>query len=147
MPETTALEKMRAFIGTFPDADILDSLSIDYTDSVPCTGGLFPSGLVEIRRTRDILGNVTVENQYNFALYTVLEKSPDEDEGATANAEWQIAFQEWVQAQSVAGTAPTFGDVPKDERITAQNGTLYSAEGEGTALYAIQISVTFTKRY
>lgn len=147
MPGQTALEKMREFIESFPDADIFDALVIDYTDNVPNSGGLFPSGLVEIRRERDILGGVTVTNQYNFALYTVLEKSPDEDYGATANAEWQMAFQEWVQEQSISGQAPTFGDEPRTERITAQNGTIYSAEDEGTAIYVIQLSVTFTKIY
>ena len=147
MAEQTALEKMRAFVESFPDADVFDSLFIDYTDNVPNSGGLFPSGLVEVSRRRDITGNTTVENQYNFALYTVLEKSPDEDGGATYNAEWQMAFQEWVQEQSARGTAPTFGDEPRTERITAQNGAIYSADEEGVAMYVIQLSVTFTKHF
>lgn len=138
---------MRSFVESYPDADILGSLSIDFTDSVPNNGGLFPDGLVEISRRRDIVGNVTVVNQYNFALYTVFEKSPDEDEGATYNAEWLLGFQEWVQEQSVTGAAPTFGDQPRRERITAQNGAIYSAEDEGTAMYAIQVSVEFEKHY
>ena len=147
MVEQTALEKMRGFVASFPEANVFEALVIDYTDNVPNSGGLFPGGLVEISRRRDLLGNVTVTNQYNFALYTVLEKSPDEDIGATLNAEWQMAFQEWVQAQSVKGLAPAFGDEPRTEAITAQNGTIYSAEDEGTAMYVIQLSVTFTKYF
>lgn len=147
MPEQTALEKMRGFVESFPGADVFETLYIDYTDNVPNSGGLFPGGLVEISRRRDILGETTVYNQYNFALYTVLEKSPDEDYGATANAEWQMAFQEWVQEQSIRGLAPVFGDEPREERITAQNGTIYETEDEGMAIYAIQLSVTFTKRF
>jgi hypothetical protein len=58
-----------------------------------------------------------------------------------------MAFQEWVQEQSVLGLAPTFGDDPRMERITAQNGAIYSADAEGAAVYAIQISVSFTRRY
>jgi hypothetical protein len=85
----TALEKMRAFVASYPDHDILARLDVDYTDKVPNAAGLFPSGLVEVRRTRDILGDVTVENQLNFALYTTLEKFED----GTDNAEWQLAFQ------------------------------------------------------
>lgn len=146
-PDISALEKMRSFVASYPYANILDGLSIDYTDSIPNSGGLFPSGLVEVDRTKDLLGNATVRNQYNFALYTMFEKSPDEDYGATVNAEWLMNFQEWVQQQSASGQAPTFGDEPRTERITAQNGTLYSAEDEGTALYVIQIAVTFTKNY
>jgi hypothetical protein len=138
----TALEKMRAFVASYPDHDILARLDVDYTDKVPNAAGLFPSGLVEVSRTRDILGDVTVENQLNFALYTTLEKFED----GTDNAEWQLAFQQWVQEQSALGLAPAFGDEPRTERIQAQNGQLYSADEEGTALYAIQISVNYTKK-
>lgn len=144
---TSALEKMRAFVASYPDADVLGALAIDYTDAVPFCAGLFPSGLVEVSRARDILGNVTVSNQYNFALYAVMEKSPNEDAGATYNAEWLMGFQEWVQGQSATGNAPVFGDVPQSESVTAQNGAIYSAEDEGVAVYAIQISASFIKRY
>lgn len=141
------LDQMRTFIKSYPDADILSSLSIDYTDSIPNNGGLFPSGLVEVRRSADIMGNISVENQYNFALYTVFEKAPREDSGATFNADWLMGFQEWVQEQSICGLAPIFGDDPKSERIIAQNGSIYSADEEGVAIYAIQISVSFTKNF
>lgn len=142
-----ALETMRKFVKEFPDFNILDNLYIDYTDKVPNCAGLFPNGLVEISRTPDILGNVTVENQYNFALYTVLTKDPGEDEGATDNASWQMSFQEWVQEQSIKGKAPTFGDDPRAESIIAQNGELYAIEESGTAMYVIRISARFSKRY
>lgn len=144
MAETTVLGKMREFIASFPDYDILSQLTIDFTDHVPDCAGLFPSGLVELRRTTDIVGDISVTNQYNFALYTNLTKSPDEDTGATVNAEWLISFQEWVQEQSALHLAPTFGDEPNRERITAQNGAIYSTDDEGAAIYAIQISITFT---
>lgn len=140
-----ALSTMRDFIKEFPDFDILSELFIDYTDKVPNCGGLFPAGLVEVNRRRDILGNVEVENQYNFALYTVMEKAPGDDEGATDNASWQMAFQEWVQEQSATGQAPVFGDVARNESIIAQNGELYSAEDGGTAVYVIRISVKCEK--
>ena len=143
----TALEKMRDFIESYPGFDVLSELSIDYADRVPATAGLFPSGLVEVRRRTDIMGDVTVENQYNFALYTVMAKAPGEDEGATENAEWQMDFQEWVQEQSVLHLAPTFGDEPRTERIAAQSGAIYSTDDEGTAVYAIQVSASFKKIY
>ena len=141
------LELMRQFIAGYPYFNVLGSLSIDYTDQVPDMGGIFPQGLVEVSRTTDLLGNVTTTNQLNFALYTVFEKAPGEDEGATLNAEWQMGFQEWVQERSVMGFAPTFGDVPAQEVITAQDGQIYSADAEGVAIYAIQISVTYIKKF
>ena len=143
----TALEKMRGFVASYPGADILSEFRIDYTDQIPSNGGLFPSGLVEISRKTDLLGNTTATNQYNFGLYCNLEKSPGDDVQATINADWLMGFQEWVQEQSIQGLAPVFGDDQRQGRITAQNGVLYAAEDEGVATYMVQLSAQFIKRF
>lgn len=139
------LEKICAWIATFPEHQKLTDFQVDYTDAVPNNGGIFPSGLVEVSRTRDIFGSTTVENQYNFGLYYVFEKAAGDEEGAAINADWVMDFQKWVQDQSIRGLAPTFGDDPRTERIQAQNGVLYAADEEGTATYMVQLSVNFTK--
>ena len=141
------IERIRKWVETFPDHKKLDGFQVDYTDAIPNNGGIFPSGLVEISRTEDILGNVTVRNQYNFGLYYVFPKAPGDNEGAAINADWVMDFQKWVQEQSIRRLAPTFGDEPETERIQAQNGVLYDAEEEGTATYMVQLSVNFTKIY
>ena len=143
----TALEKLRTWLSSYKGYDILSEFRVDYTDQIPANGGVFPAGLVEIERQRDILGNTTVRNQYNFGLYYVFEKAPGDDTGAAINADWIMDFQEWVQEQSVLGEAPAFGDVPRRERITAQNGVLYEATNEGLATYMVQLSVEFIKKY
>lgn len=141
------LEKLRNWIATYPGYDILNTFQVDYTDNVPSNGGIFPSGLVEIAQKRDIFGDVTVRNQYNFGLYYVFHKDPGDDTGAKINADWIMDFQLWVQEQSVRGLTPAFGDEPRTERIQAQNGVLYAADEEGTATYMVQLSVEFTKYY
>lgn len=143
----TDLEKIREWIATYPGYDILSKFGVDFTDKIPASGGIFPSGLVQISRTEDVLGNVTVRNQYNFGLYYVFTKAPGDDAGAMVNADWIMDFQIWVQQQSVRRLTPTFGDVPQAERIAAQNGVLYTADEEGTATYMVQLSVEFTKRF
>ncbi len=147
----TALEKIKEFVKSYPGADILRDFKVDFTDQIPGLetgeGSIFPSGLVEISRRSDILGNVTVTNQYNFGLYYVLLKAPGDDTGATVNADWLMDFQEWVQEQSARGLAPAFGDIPRQEKITAQNGVLYEATGEGVATYLVQLSVQFVKEF
>ncbi len=143
----TALEKITDFVKRYPGADILQDFHIDYTDQIPANGGIFPSGLTEVSRKSDIFGNTTVVNQYNFGLYYVFEKAPGDGTGAAGNADWLMDFQEWVQEQSVLGLAPVFGDVPRQERITAQNGVLYEAQDEGLATYMVQLSVQFVKLF
>lgn len=142
----TALEKVRRWIATFPEYSILNEFQVDYTDQVPANGGIFPNGLVEVDRREDLLGNITVTNQYNFGIYCVFEKSPGDDAGATVNAGWVMSFQEWVQAQSVRGLAPRFGNTGGREVVQAQNGALYEAD-EGTGTYLVQLSVLFMKNY
>lgn len=143
----TALDKMKDWLTRFPEYDALTEFQVDYTDKIPSNGGIFPNGLVEISRVTDIFGNVTITNQYNFGLYYVFEKAPGEESTAKLNADWVSYLQEWVQEQSATRNAPTFGDVPYREKITAQNGTLYAADEEGTATYMVQISVQFIKKY
>lgn len=143
----TALEKIREWIKTYLGCSQLQGLSVDYTDEVPANGGVNPSGLLEVSRKRDILGNVTVTNQYSFTLYFVFAKAPGDDVGAEENAQWLMDFQDWVQTQSITGKAPVFGDAPRQEIIKAQNGSLFTADSEGTAVYSAQLSVQFIKRY
>lgn len=143
----TALEKVRDWLRKYPGFDILSTFQVDYTSEVPGCGGLFPAGLVELGRRRDILGNTTVENQYNFALYYVFEKAPGDETGAAGNAAWVMDFQEWVQEQSVRGAMPRFGNTSARETAKAENGTLYEVDGEGTALYSVQLSIRFEKRF
>ena len=143
----TALDKIQDWVKTFPQFDVLSAFSVDYTSAAPANGGLMPSGLVEISRAEDILGNVTVTNQYNFTLYFVFLKAPGDDVGAEENAQWLMNFQDWVQEQSVTGEAPVFGDRPRSEIIRAQNGVLLETDNEGTAVYTVNLSVQLMKNY
>ena len=142
----TPVEKMREWLKTFPSFDILGTFRVDYADHIPNMGSIAPEGLTEVSRRADIFGNQTVVNRYNFGLYFTLPLAPGDDVGATINADWLMEFQEWIQEQSLTGRAPVFGDAPFDEKITAQNGQLYYADGEGTATYMIQLSVQFIKK-
>lgn len=143
----SALAKIREWLSTFPGNNCLESLQVDYVPAEPGNGSIAPSGLLEISRNKNILGNITVENQYNFGLYYVFEKSTDDDEGSTQNADWLMDLQEWIQEQSIIGKAPKFGDEPSTERIQAQNGSIFGADEEGTAIYMVQLSVNFSKIY
>ena len=141
------LEKVRSWLRSYPKIDRLQGLGVDYYSAQPNNGSIDPSGLVEISRTTDIIGNTTVKNQYNFALYFVLAKSPEDDVGATENADWLLDLQKWIQEQSIRKQAPIFGDDPETETISAQNGKVDAADEEGTGVYSIQLSINFTKIY
>ena len=143
----TALEKIQDWIKTFPQYDALTTFSVDYTSAEPTNGGLMPAGLVEVSRTTDIVGNVTVSNQYNFTLYFVFLKSPGDETTAEENAQWLMDFQDWVQAQSATGKSPFFGDDARQETMKAQNGMLLEADAEGTAVYSVNLSANFVKKY
>ena len=69
------LETVRSWLATFPQFDVLSGFQVDFTDKIPCTGGILPDGLVEVSRKRDIVGNVTVTNQYNFEMTICLRQN------------------------------------------------------------------------
>ena len=143
----TDLAKVREWLQTFPQFNRLQGLKVDYYSTQLDNSSIAPSGLQEISRTEDILGNVEVKNQYNFSLEFVLTKSPGDDVGAKENADWLLQFQQWVQEQSIRKLVPTFGDEPATETIKAQNGANTYADIEGNAVYTVLLSITFTKKY
>jgi len=142
----TKLEKMKDFISKYEHFDILDHFCIDYTDQLPANAGLFPAGLVELERRADILGNVEVQNQLNFALYVILNKAAGDDTLATINADWLIDFAEYIQEENIKHNHLPFGDYPESEIIMASDGRLYDSTDEGLGIYAIEISVRYTKK-
>lgn len=142
----TDLQRLRDWLATYPGYDILGSFRVDYTDQLT-GGGLFPQGLVEISRSEDILGNVEVRDQYNFALHLMLPKAPGDDVGATINADWLMDFQRWVQEQSASGMAPRFGNTEAQEIVKANSGALYDTDREGMALYVVTLTAEYTMRY
>ena len=144
----TDLERLKAWIQTYPQAEKITGMQVDYTDQLPGCFGVFPAGLVEIDRAPNLIGEVTVTNQYNWALYIVFAKAPGDDVGAAVNADWIMDFQKWVQEQSVTHRAPTFGNIDQDTEImSAQNGALYDAEAEGLGMYMIALQATFKTLY
>ncbi len=143
----TALEKIFQWLKSYPEIQRIEAFSVDYHADAPENSSLAPSGLVEISRTEDVLGNVTVQNQYNFDLHFVLFKAPADDAGAEENANLVMGFQNWVQEQSIRKLVPTFGDEPNRETVRAQNGQLTYADRDGTGIYTVQLSINFTKHY
>ena len=143
----TDLEKIRNWLSGYTGSIPVQQMRVDYYAPNPDNGSIDPSGLVEISRKEDIMGNVTAQNQLNFALYFVLVKSPDDDSIATENAALLMDLQKWIQEQSIRKLAPAFGDVPEQESIKAQNGALYAANRDGVGIYTVQLSINYTKIY
>ena len=140
------IERVREWIKGF--GGIPEEFKIDFTSEIPSNAGIFPNGLVEISRRPDILDNITVTNQYNFSIYYVFEKDKGEDSQALSNADWVMAFQKWVQEQSVRHLAPSFGNVDiEQETFKAQNGAMFEASKEGTAMYMVLLSAQFKNFY
>ncbi len=143
----TDLEKMTEWIKTYKGYDILSRFAIDYADNISPNSGLFPRGITQVAKHTDVLGNTTVTNQTNFALYCTFY-SPEEDTAQSeVNAGWVYDFQQWAQEQSITGKAPVFGNTDTEtEEIRAENGALYSLR-DGTAVYVVQISATYKKEF
>ena len=134
----TELEKMQQWLASYPDWE--ETLQTDVIGSAPGNVGLFCDGLEERSRQADVLGNLQINCRYRFTLYRRVSWDGDQ-----ADALWLLAFQNWVQRQSALGLAPCFGDIPYQERMQAQKGTLKD-RGQ-TGLYAVTLLADFTRVY
>ena len=136
------LEKLRQWLRTFPLWEETNYLYVDFTDNLPGSTGLYPAGLEILGREADVLGNVTLRCRYNFALYRVGGVSGDGRE-----ALWLMQLQKWVMEQSAARLAPTFGDEPAAERITAQKGKLKEPVKAGCGVYSVILAAEFVRKF
>ena len=137
----TDLDKLRQWLMTYPGWD--GELQVDFVDPEPGNAGLFPEGLEETEHKEDILGNLQIFCRYRFVLYRQMAGQQD----GTHNAQWLLAFQNWVQQQSAEGLAPQFGDVPERERLQARSGALKKADQVGTGTYTVTLIAEFMKVY
>jgi len=140
------LSQLRDWLQTAPalansDTDIM----VDYTDDVPGSAGLFPSGTQEVSRTHDVLGGVRIVCRDAFAVYIRWPYFPDSETLQTSE-EVLERLADWIREQSAARTAPVFGDDPIPESVTAGQGRLWGAE-DGSSIYSITVTLTYIKTH
>lgn len=133
----TELEKLRAFLLTYPQWEAGKLLYIDRCDDGEL--GLFPLGVEERTRKTDVLGDTYVYARMKFTLY----RSGGETE---TDAAWLLGFQSWLTEMNARGLTPSFGDVPGEERLKAEKGHMDSRRGNGR-LYAVTLTAEFVKHY
>lgn len=131
------LDKVTAWLKTCPLWG--ERLTVDYTDGLPGSVGLFPLGVEEISRREDVAGGVSTHCRCVFHLDRVTEGQQNNAE----NARWLLSFQDWVRQQSLSGNAPKFGNAPARECIRAEKGRLYKASQTGTAIYRVVLTAEY----
>lgn len=129
------LERLRQWVLGVDGVSALGELRLDLYGA-DTGGSLAPSGLTELERKEDVLGNVTVRNRLSLAVYFVMTENRQE------NAQWLLDFQAWVQEQCVMGLAPVFGE---DQKITVTDAGLHFADTEGTPTYRVLLTAEFTR--
>lgn len=132
------LETVAGWVRSFPLWEAGNLLYIDYTDAAPGNTGLYPAGIEEISRRKDILGNVYSRCRCNFALYRV-GRSPK----SGADSAWLLAFQQWVLQQSRENLAPALGE---DTQWKAEKGKLREHSQPGTGVYWVQLTAEYTEK-
>ncbi len=132
----TNIDKMRQWLMTFPQWE--GTLTVDALGPEPGCG-LFPGGIEELWRKQNLLGQVRVRCREHFTLRCLMTQPTDEA------ASWLLNLQQWVQQQSAQGLAPTFGDDPATEQLTAQKGHLEKSAHPTLNAYCLPLTAEYTK--
>ena len=126
------LQELKNWLGGFggwQDAEV------DSTGTQPEDTGLFPMGVQVVSNRGDVLGNVTRRLRQTYVLRRVAPR------GESAAA-WLANFQQWVLEN--AHTAPKFGAL---QTVRAEKGQLQKAAQTGLGIYAVTLTVEFTKEF
>ena len=110
-------------------------LEIDTNGAMPGDRGLFPAGQQVVYTKEDVLGNLTWRIRQTYVLRRM---APRGEEAAA----WLLKLQQWVQEN--AHTAPRFG---AQQSVRAEKGRLEKAAQAGMGIYAVSLTVEFTKEF
>lgn len=137
----TILERVRLWLQTYPRWE--DTLTVDMIPAGPGSAGLFPDGVEERSRKEDILGNRQIRCRLRFTL----RRQAVVGDGGEEHAAWLLDFQQWVCQQSLAGLTPQLGDVPGEETMQAEKGSLQKVSPTGIGTYTVTLTANFIKLY
>jgi len=126
------LQELKNWLGGFGGCQ--DAM-VDSTGAAPEDTGLFPMGVQVVWNREDVLGNVTQRLRQSYVLRRVAPRGE-------AAAVWLANFQHWVAEN--AQTAPVFGQM---QSIRAEKGKLEKAAQAGLGIYAVTLTVEFTKEF
>lgn len=139
------ITKIREFILGYPNINGFSESEINWDDA-DSGYGIIPVSENIVGHTEDITGDAILYKQYNVLLYSSVFTTNDVVRLETTG--WIEKFTEWIETQSVMGTAPTLGDNPDTEHITAQNGMSFELSDDGqSGRYQIQIQCFYEKHY
>ena len=131
------LEEVRLWLAGF-DGWGGATLQVDCLQPSPENGALLPRGLQLVQSREDVLGNRVQRLRCVFLVQRV-EHAPKQ-----ADAAQLLRLQQWVYESCAAGTAPVLGE---DTRWRAEKGQLSGNKGAGTAVYTVELSVEFTRKF
>jgi hypothetical protein len=122
------LENLKNWLAGF---DGWEAAAVDTLDAVPGSCGLFPLGVEVLKTREDVLGNRHSRLRQTF----LLRRSAPRGENA---ARWVADFSRW--AAENAATAPALGD---RQQLRAEKGRLLSAQGAGTGIYEVRLTLEY----
>lgn len=132
-------EKLISWLKTCPQ--IKGAVYVDCLPPVPGAVGLFPLGTEQLHVAEDVLGNRQIQLRTRLMLCT------HEAVSKQVLATFMSAFCRWVQEQWAMGKTPTFGDLPKRERLYAEQEKKQKTGAGGINRYGVRLTLEYTKIY
>lgn len=142
------IEKLIDLLQSFPRiSEVCNDIHIDFADPEPTSYGLSSTGDTLLKE--DILGNQT--RQHSFMLYTTFSAINDYERISNSGA--LLELSQWLSGVSDVEVTHIIDGTEHSgmiEKITAENGTLYTVPQENYfdgVQYQLQIIVKYTVEF
>ena len=132
------IKSVQTFLSGYSGMEIVP-IQTDLTKKDSTSYALSPSGNAKIKQ--DILGNRTHQNSY---VFYAKEAAADEVD-RQGNYDFLEGLSEWIEKQNDAKNFPSLPSGYEVESLEVSNAMQFDTDEKGTALYQVQIQMTYNK--
>lgn len=134
------IKSLREYFSECPVMDGFTDGHVDWTDEKSDNYGISPAGDTRIKRYVD----GTELRKYDFVIYARF--STAEDAQKMQNSEWVEEFQEYIRKQNLGRNLPEGDEKTIPEKLTANNGLLFSYDENGlSGVYQVQLELIYRR--
>ena len=136
---SSVIEGVAAFLAGCPHLDNAQQINIDRYDPA-CGYSVSPTGQAVAKQYLD--GSAVIESSFEFYFTDFA----NDDGERLENSIFLEQTANWIRQQAQRRNPPNLGEGRQARRLEASNGMLFATQDDGTAVYQLQLKLTYFQK-